>query len=148
MSNEEIDENLLKTPSYEIVDENDDFQLRKYKESNWICTKEDERKSMFKKLAHYRQGDNSDELKMRMTKPVCHFYSDDGLHHEMCFYICGERQTDPPKPKSKDLYLKKFPEREIYVKNISGFPSNDDMKSASVGLENQLNSSDVYFLIV
>ena len=35
---------------------------------------------------------------------------------EMCFYIKSEHQEKPPNPKSKQIYIDKLPDMDVYAR--------------------------------
>ena len=161
-------ENDLDTPQYrrvQIFNENqdDEFEEREYEgDKYWACYKRvispaQGDNGMFMKLFRYIQGNNADEVKIEMTKPVSTKWTPMNeamktIEKEMCFYLNEEFQVNPPQPTDPDVYLVQRPAMTVYTRVQGGWMDDKDWKKESRVLdqlldENGLQVESSYFYV-
>ncbi|KAA3676553.1 uncharacterized protein DEA37_0002701 [Paragonimus westermani] len=147
---------------YEVVQEwkVENVQLRQYPAQTWVCTKviaskmDDMSSPSFFKLFNYIRGDNVENRKIAMTKPVTIESKpnpDSALTRifTMGFYLPGDA---PPSPKAADVFIEHRPQMNVYCCLYPGF-SNDhklmeEARKLSQSLDNlrqPYNNESFYF---
>ena len=76
---------------------------------------------MFMTLFRYISGANDGQKKISMTSPVSMHMTkksevDNSFEKEMCFYLDGSQQGNPPQPTNSEVYLTERSAMTIYTR--------------------------------
>jgi len=138
------------SPPYEVIATHGELEERRYAGGKyWACTKKkitesDGDSGMFMTLFRYIQGANDGEKKISMTSPVSMHMTkkseiDKSFEKEMCFYLDGSQQDNPPQPTNSEVYLTERSAMTIYTRKVGGYMSNDDWFAESKTLDTMLS---------
>ena len=89
---------------YEIIDENEVYEIRKYNDRLAVETSRAGIDSNFRKLFNYISGRNEDNEKIKMTTPVTQFEKNGNM--SMQFYLPSKfNSKNAPKPTRKNVRI-------------------------------------------
>ncbi|KAK9915233.1 hypothetical protein WJX75_006502 [Coccomyxa subellipsoidea] len=131
----------LDCPEYDVVDKNDDYEVREYSKGKWASTKIEGYLYTativqgFKRLFNYISGENEPQVKINMTAPVVtKVEHGDGpfckSNFTVSFFVPFAEQDDTPQPSSKDLFIQSTPSATFFVSSYGGFGMDDITISA------------------
>ncbi|KAJ4796950.1 Heme-binding protein 2 [Rhynchospora pubera] len=127
----------IECPSYDVVDQGNGFEIRRYNSTEWMSTAPIEDISFveatrtgFLQLFDYIQGKNTNNETIEMTGPVITQVSpSDGpfcaSSFVVSFYVPKKNQADPPL--ADGLHLQKWGPTYAAVRQFSGFVSDDSL---------------------
>ena len=135
-----------KTPPFETIKKENDFEIRKYQAMNVAITKIDKsRNEAFRKLANYIFSE-----KINMTAPVIEMTSPviemNNKTPEMAFYLPQEL-NQLPKPQNKNVSLKTIPEKTFGVIRYSWFNGDEKKRKKSAELTEWINQQKIWKII-
>ncbi|KNA22285.1 hypothetical protein SOVF_034180 [Spinacia oleracea] len=143
--------NRIECPSYDLIEEGNGFEIRRYNSSVWASTSKIDDISLvqatrtgFLQLFNYIQGKNDDKKKIEMTAPVITQVSpSDGPLCEssfvVSFYVPKENQANPPS--SKGLHIQKWEPTYVAVRQFGGFVSDYAVGEEAAILQSSLAGS-------
>ncbi|EIE22365.1 SOUL heme-binding protein [Coccomyxa subellipsoidea C-169] len=133
----------LDCPEYDVVEKNDDYEVREYSKGKWASTKIEgylysaSIVQGFKRLFDYISGENEPQVKINMTAPVVtKVEHGDGPfcknNFTISFFVPFSEQArdDTPKPSSKDVFIQSTPSATFFVSQYGGFGMDDITISA------------------
>ncbi|GFP79490.1 heme-binding protein 2 [Phtheirospermum japonicum] len=136
-------------PSYTVVHSEKAFEIRSYKEAQWVSGPKipsDTYKAAaykgFQILFSYFQGNNKERVKINMTTPV--FVEVQNKTYTVYFYVPQKYQsgTPLPKPLSRDVTQVKVPKQKYAaVRRFDGFISNDRIPTELAALKKSLQGT-------
>jgi len=147
------------TPSYEVVEINADYELRRYPNVTLAqlkmkgATFEEVENTMFQKLLSFFSMGNNRYINIEMTTPVVSAFPTRECavcenEYEMNFILPSDVVTNPPNPLSgSEITVVYQPQIEVYVRQFQSFIFFDEqwIKEAVklyVSLQNNLTSEE------
>ncbi|KAJ4820731.1 Heme-binding protein 2 [Rhynchospora pubera] len=142
----------IECPSYDVVDQGNGFEIRRYNSTEWMSTAPIEDISFveatrtgFLQLFDYIQGKNTNNETIEMTGPVITQVSpSDGpfcaSSFVVSFYVPKKNQADPPL--ADGLHLQKWGPTYAAVRQFSGFVSDDSLGEEAYALYSSLQGSN------
>jgi len=138
-------------PEYEVLQEFEGYELRRYASSNWVAcernapTFDSESSQSFWNLFGYINGGNADSEKIDMTVPVitsigtrkCAFCNND---YKMHFYM---HQDSIPEPNDSDVTKVNIPSMDVYVKKFGGFANGEEWMTEASNLHEMLTDDGI-----
>ncbi|XP_078164000.1 uncharacterized protein LOC144558989 [Carex rostrata] len=142
----------IECPSYDVVDQGNGFEIRRYNSTVWVSTAPIEDISFveatrtgFFQLFNYIQGKNEYNETIEMTGPVIAQVSpSDGpfcaSSFVVSFYVPKKNQADPPA--ADGLHLQKWGPTFAAIRQFSGFVSDDTLGEEAAALYLSLQGSN------
>ncbi|CAH2253138.1 Hypothetical predicted protein [Pelobates cultripes] len=118
----------IQCPKFQVVETNDDFELRAYDATRWALTSTDPSMDpdaitdSFMILARYTRGFNNKGMIFEMAAPWTEFIpfnSDSPINASVAFFLPPE--LDIPDPTDPNVFFLTFPATKLYVKSFDGF---------------------------
>ncbi|CAI5493345.1 unnamed protein product [Closterium sp. Naga37s-1] len=144
----------IECPAYQLVHEESDFQIRRYRSSVWAETDPINEVSFkkavyagFHRLFQYIQGRNEDGVTIPMTAPVLTTIKPSG--GPFCastflvrFLVPKSFAENPPKPASSlNLHIRRAPSLCVAVRAFSGFATDFNVAQEAANLGDSLAST-------
>ncbi|KAL3623613.1 hypothetical protein CASFOL_032429 [Castilleja foliolosa] len=136
-------------PSYTVVHSQKEFEIRSYKEAQWVSgpkIQSDSYKSASNKgfliLFSYIQGNNKERAKIDMTTPV--FVEVQNKTYTVYFYVPQKYQsgTPLPQPISSDVTQVKLPKQKYAaVRRFDGFITDNGIPKELDALKKSLQGT-------
>ena len=127
---------------YEIIDENEIYEIRKYNDRLAVETSRAGIDSNFRKLFNYISGRNNTQEKIAMTTPVTQVEKKGNM--TMQFYLPSKFNSDTvPKPSSTDVSIVNIEEGYYAVIRYSGRASDSNFTKHKEILEKELKINNV-----
>ncbi len=118
------------SPAYKVEKKDGSFEIRNYPTIVAAATKTTNQNSGFGKLFQFISGENEGDQKIAMTTPVFMPATADGRTAEMMFVVPKDVvSSGVPKPKAKDVSIKKMSSGRFAVIRTSGRLDNASKKS-------------------
>ncbi len=115
-----ISPHIWEQPEYEILEQLDKVEIRKYKQSKILTTYAFTSNNAFSKLASYIFGKNKEKEKIAMTTPVLTETTDNN-EVRMAFYLPKKYENkDTPTPFMEDIKTEKQAERNVAIIRFYG----------------------------
>ncbi|GAB4813300.1 hypothetical protein N2152v2_000346 [Parachlorella kessleri] len=116
-------------PEYTVWQKSHQFEARRYKPSTWVATMVEADKldaalpEGLKRLDDYIAGGNEAKEQLACTLPVMAVYPLEGHPHKgsrtnytVAIYLPYNKQDEPPKPTSNQLFIFNGPNVDMYVR--------------------------------
>ena len=135
-----------KTPPFELIKKEDEFEIRRYFSMNIVKTNlNNDRSQAFRKLANYIFSENISMTApvLEMTAPVIELNNESP---EMAFYL-PQKLSQLPKPKSEDVQLATIPEKTFATIRYSGLNGDGKKKSKSAALTEWVTNQQKWKII-
>ncbi|GAB2293170.1 hypothetical protein Dimus_027378 [Dionaea muscipula] len=140
----------IECPSYDVVEQGNGYEIRRYDSSVWISTSTIQdisfvngTKTGFLQLFNYIQGKNDYKQKIEMTAPVLtRITPSDGPFCEssfvISFYVPKDNQANPPP--AEGLHVEKWKKNELYVavRQFGGFVTDSNIVEEAAALQASL----------
>ena len=124
-------------PKYTIINQNEVYEVRHYKERLAVQVTYSYDGNGFRKLFNYISGSNASKEKIKMTIPVTQTKKNDKTY--MQFYLPSKfRKETIPMPSNQEIKIAKIEEGFFAVINYSGRASEDNFIKHSAILESKL----------
>ena len=130
--------------NYEIINENNNYEIRKYFDRLVVETSSTEGNG-FRKLYNYISGNNIQKKKIKMTVPVTQEIKNGNM--TMQFYLPSKFNKDnAPKPSNSDIKILTIEGGYYAVIKYSGRSSNNNFLKNKDILENELKKDKIVIL--
>ena len=127
---------------YEIIDENEVYEIRKYNDRLAVETSRAGIDSNFRKLFNYISGRNNTQEKIAMTTPVTQVEKNGNM--TMQFYLPSKfNSVNVPKPNSEDVKIINIEGGYYAVLRYSGRASDRNFIKHKEILENELKNNNI-----
>ncbi|CAN6481510.1 unnamed protein product [Victoria cruziana] len=135
----------LECPSYDVVDSQNEFEIRRYRSPVWMSTQPIRTTSYtigsnegFTTLFSYIQGNNQDNAKIEMTAPVLVDVSPSS--YVVSFYVPQKFQASPPS--SAEVHAVRWPgSRYAAVRRFGGFMNDVNIATEADALTKSLQGT-------
>ena len=130
---------------YEIIKENEVYEIRKYSDRLAIETLSTNQNSGFKKLFNYISGNNQKNKEIKMTTPVTQIKKNGNM--TMQFYLPSKFNKDNiPDPSSTDVKVLNIKGGYYAVIKYSGRASDSNFNKHRNILEEELKKNNILIL--
>ena len=130
---------------YEVVKQNEVYEIRKYSDRLAIETEISNQGSSFRKLFNYISGNNENNEEIKMTTPVTQIEKKGSM--TMQFYLPSKFNKDNiPNPSNSDVKILNIKGGYYAAITYSGRASNKNFIKHKNILENQLKKDDISIL--
>ena len=130
---------------YEIIDENEVYEIRKYNDRLAVETSRAGIDSNFRKLFNYISGRNDTQEKIAMTTPVTQVEKNGDM--TMQFYLPSKFNPDNvPSPSREDVRIVNIEEGYYAVVRYSGRASDSNFIKHKEILEKELKNNNISIL--
>ena len=130
--------------NYEIINENNNYEIRKYFDRLVIETSSTKGNG-FKKLFNYISGNNEQKKEIKMTIPVTQEFKNGNM--TMQFYLPSKFNKDnTPKPSNPDIKILTIEGGYYAVIKYSGRSSDNNFLKNKEILENELKKDKIPIL--
>ena len=130
---------------YEIIKENEVYEIRKYSDRLAIETLSTNQNSGFKKLFNYISGNNQKNKEIKMTTPVTRIKKNENM--TMQFYLPSKFNKDNiPDPSSADVKVLNIKGGYYAVIKYSGRASDSNFNKHRNILEEELKKNNILIL--
>ncbi|CAH2253139.1 Hypothetical predicted protein [Pelobates cultripes] len=145
----------IQCPKFQVVETNDDFELRAYDATRWALTSTDPSMDpdaitdSFMILARYTRGFNNKGMIFEMAAPWTEFIpfnSDSPINASVAFFLPPE--LDIPDPTDPNVFFLTFPATKLYVKSfrtVDGWVKKDDFSEKAKSLYETLLAQEKTF---
>ena len=129
-------ESSIEQPSYEVVLENNHFEIRQYSKIKVIGDNKSNSGNAFRSLFNYINGNNNENKKIPMTAPVIE------KNQSMLFVLPASLES-PPRPKDNSIKISEIGPIKVAVKSFYG--STSKAEKLKLKLERDLTKNNVTF---
>ena len=130
--------------NYEVVKENQEYEIRKYSDRLVIETNSIEGNG-FRKLFNYISGNNEESQEIKMTVPVTQEIKNENM--TMQFYLPSKFNKDnAPKPSNSDIKILTIEGGYYAVIKYSGRSSDKNFLKNKDKLEKQLKQDNIIII--
>lgn len=115
-----ISPHIWEQPEYEVLEQLDKVEIRKYKKSKILTTRAFTSNNAFSKLASYIFGKNKEKEKIAMTTPVLTETTENN-EVRMVFYLPKKYEDkNTPTPLMEDIKTERQAERNVAIIRFHG----------------------------
>ena len=130
---------------YEVIKENEVYEIRKYSDRLAIETLSTNQNSGFRKLFNYISGKNQKNEEIKMTAPVTQVKKNGNM--TMQFYLPSKfNKTNTPKPSNSEIKVLTIEGGYFAVIKYSGRSSDQNFLKNKDILEKQLKQDNISIL--
>ena len=130
---------------YEVIKENEVYEIRKYSDRLAIETLSTNQNSGFRKLFNYISGKNQKNEEIKMTAPVTQVKKNGNM--TMQFYLPSKfNKENTPDPSSSDVKVLNIKGGYYAVIKYSGMASNNNFIKHKNILEGELKKNNILIL--
>tara|TARA_B100001287_G_scaffold43859_1_gene33023 strand:+ start:941 stop:1459 length:519 start_codon:yes stop_codon:yes gene_type:complete len=134
-------------PYFELIQKNKNVEIRQYGENIIAKTSLkngdiNQNSSMFRTLADYIFGNNTQSKKIPMTTPVMTRYDDES--YDMIFFMLDTKEIeDLPEPVTKDVIIEKVFLNKVVVIQFSWWASEKNIAKYNSILKKYINDNNL-----
>ena len=131
--------------TYQTIDVNEIYEIRKYSDRLVIETKTSNQNSSFRKLFNYISGSNEKNQEIKMTAPVTQIEKNGNM--TMQFYLPSEfDESNVPNPSNSEVKILNMKGGYFAAITYSGRASDKNFLKHKEILENQLKEDNITIL--